>query len=776
MDDAAPTLVTPAPMAGPDAGASGLRRGRRRADRLLTLAAEQGLRLLGEGDLTELMQQSLAALGETTGADRVYLFEGHALAGHPRRVYSQRYEWVREGIVAMADEPLVQNLDAEVHAPYLAGILTSGRTVNAHVHTVPEPDRSLLAMQGIRTILMVPVLLGGDFWGFLGLDAVRRARRWLPVEERLLETVAASLGAGVMRHRSEAALRLGAQVFDSSRESIVVTDMEGRIVAVNAALERMSGHRREALIGASARKLDTAREDEGFYARVQEALQTQGHWQGEHWLRRLDGAELPQWLSLSVVSDAQGRPTHRVAMGTDITELKRTEAQLSFLADHDVLTRLPNRRLAQRSLQASLAQASGSGGQLAVLFVDLDRFKGVNDSLGHAAGDAALREAATRMRARLRQGDLLARLGGDEFLIVLHDAGDAAQAQAVARGLQERLREPMRVDGRDIYLGASIGIALSPQHAQDADTLVRYADMAMYAAKLAGRDSVGVFQPAMADLSLRMLELEARARRAVEQQALGLHYQSVHDLRDGRELGVEALLRIPAAAGGFLPPDQVVRLAEGSGLIKQLGRWVLFEACRQAGAWHAAGLRPGRMAVNVSARQFYDNDLPALIRQALAEAALQPDALEIEITETALMDRPEQAVTQLHRLRDQGIRVALDDFGTGYSSLSYLSRFPVDKLKIDKSFVSAAADDPRAATIVRAVIALGAQMGLDVVAEGVETEGQRSLLLAAGCTQAQGWLYRRALPADTLTPQLPTAAAGRAQVTGRPRSPAPPRR
>jgi len=356
------------------------------------------------------------------------------------------------------------------------------------------------------------------------------------------------------------------------------------------------------------------------------------------------------------------------------------------------------------------------------------------------------------MRARLRQGDLLARLGGDEFLIVLHDAGDAAQAQAVARGLQERLREPMRVDGRDIYLGASIGIALSPQHAQDADTLVRYADMAMYAAKLAGRDSVGVFQPAMADLSLRMLELEARARRAVEQQALGLHYQSVHDLRDGRELGVEALLRIPAAAGGFLPPDQVVRLAEGSGLIKQLGRWVLFEACRQAGAWHAAGLRPGRMAVNVSARQ------------------------EIEITETALMDRPEQAVTQLHRLRDQGIRVALDDFGTGYSSLSYLSRFPVDKLKIDKSFVSAAADDPRAATIVRAVIALGAQMGLDVVAEGVETEGQRSLLLAAGCTQAQGWLYRRALPADTLTPQLPTAAAGRAQVTGRPRSPAPPRR
>lgn len=473
----------------------------------------------------------------------------------------------------------------------------------------------------------------------------------------------------------------------------------------------------------------------------------------EHRVRHADGSD--RWVLVRglAVRDADGYPTRIAGSMTDITRHKETEAALSHGALHDALTGLPNRALFLDRLAHALVRpaAEGEPGSVAVLFIDLDRFKLVNDSLGHAVGDALVVRVARIIEGALRPGDTVARLGGDEFVMLLEGVRDASEATRVAQRLQDALAEPVEVDGRELYTTASIGIALAPAGSGanpsaprlSPDDLLRDADTAMYRAKALGKARHVVFDDAMHERAVALLGMETDLRRALDRDELRVWYQPVVSLHDGHLCGFEALVRWEHPTRGVVSPAQFVPLAEETGLIVPIGRWVLKEACRQLRDWqaHAPGLS---VSVNVSGRQFAQADLATDVESALATAGLDPQSLHVEITETVLMDNPVAAAETLQRLRALRVRVSLDDFGTGYSSLGYLHRFPVDTLKVDKSFVDRVESD---APIVGTIAALAGHLGMEVIAEGVETQAQAELLASLHCDAAQGWLFGRPVPA-----------------------------
>jgi diguanylate cyclase (GGDEF)-like protein len=417
------------------------------------------------------------------------------------------------------------------------------------------------------------------------------------------------------------------------------------------------------------------------------------------------------------------------------------EQQLAQLAQYDALTGLPNRVLFHDRLSQAIARAHRSERQIAVLFLDLDRFKEINDSLGHEAGDRVLIEAAERMRLHLREGDSVARLGGDEFTVILEDVEDTEQVRGVAQKLLRAFAEPFRIDGQDLFATLSIGIALHPRDGADAENLLRHADTAMYQAKSDGRDSLKFYTPVMSTAVSERLSLEGHLRQALERGEFVLHYQPVVRLADGTISSVEALLRWRHPEEGLLPPGRFVASAEQTGLIVPIGDWVLREACTRAAQWQAEGLRPLRVAVNLSARQFRKGSMVAAVRAALEASRLDSRWLMLEITESLLMDNPEASGKVLQQLKEMGAHMALDDFGTGYSSLAYLKHFPIDVIKIDRSFVRDIVTDADDAAIVKATIGLAASLGMQTTAEGVETAEQLAFLLTHGCRYGQGFYF-----------------------------------
>jgi len=727
---------------------AGLRDTLARHDALLGLSAGLAAALLGAGSLDRTIDAALAGLGRGTGVDRVYLFERLASNGTDRLVCTQTHEWVAEGIEPQIDNPALKALDMDAVYPRFVALLKRGQAVSGDIDAFSPDERALLDPQGIVSILVVPVLLDDRLWGFLGLDSVRHARTWTTVEQDVLKLLAASLGAALQRRRAEAGLRRAARVFESTRDGLIVANLDGTIVDVNPALERTCGYHRSVLLGQSWKTLlAEVPAQAGLDQRVALALRDDGHWQGECLIRHGDGSLVQQWLSASLIPGDDGRPAQFVAVTTDVSALKESESRLDFLAHHDSLTRLPNRRRAQVELAEAIARTRGTGGRVAVLFLDLDRFKQINDSLGHPVGDEVLAEVVGRLRGRLRGNDLLARYGGDEFLVLLEGIHGADEAVAVARELSDCLRPPIDRPGGALHVTASVGISLFPDHGDDAESLVREADLAMYRAKQSGRDRVFLYTEEMAQAVQHTLRLERRLRDALARGDLALHYQPRLALAGNRINGAEALLRVDDGDGGLLPTGEVIRLAEALGLIVPIGRWLVDEACRQMRAWDEAGLPPLPVSVNVSAAQFYDDDLAGTIDAALARHGLAADRLEVELTETVLFDRPAQAVEVLAGLRERGVGAALDDFGTGYSSLSYLMRFPVERLKIDHVFVASLLDDERATAIAAAMVSLGHRLGLRMVAEGVETSRQLALLRGLGFDEAQGYLIGRPQPA-----------------------------
>ena len=545
-------------------------------------------------------------------------------------------------------------------------------------------------------------------------------------------------------------IELLAKVFEHSGEAIMVSDSRHRVIEVNPAFTRQTGYKATDIIGKLTSSLNSAPTQASDHLVIQHSLSTTGLWRGELCGRTKDGRDYPRWVSISVVRDALGAITNHISNSRDVTEAKRAEDRIRHLAHHDTLTQLPNRVLLHGRLEQAMAGARREAGQLAMLFIDMDRFKDINDTLGHPVGDGLLVEVGQRLSALVRDSDIVARLGGDEFVLVLTGTGqDAARAgAAVAAKVLADLGRPYTVHGHELHSTPSIGIALFPADGEDADTLMKNADSAMYHAKSAGRNNAQFFTAAMNQATQERLVLQAGLRGAIEGGELFLHYQPQLDLDSQTIVGLEALVRWRHPELGLIPPLKFIPVAEDTGQIEAIGAWVLDEALRQVALWRAAGHLGLRMAVNLSAQQLRGDAFPEQVARALHRHGLPGSALELEITESVAMRDPARTADMLRQLRQFGVALAIDDFGTGYSSLAYLKQLPLSCLKLDRSFVMDIETDANDAAICTATIQMAHSLGLGVVAEGVETATQLEFLRRLGCDTVQGYYIAKPLSAN----------------------------
>lgn len=548
-------------------------------------------------------------------------------------------------------------------------------------------------------------------------------------------------------------LRLVATVFENSHEGVMITAPDNRIIEVNKAFSQITGYSAEEVAGETPHILSSGRHDALFYQSMWRQLRESGFWRGEIWNRRKSGEVYPEWLSITPITDQDGELEHFVAIFSDISEQHRSRQEIDFLAHHDALTNLPNRLLLNARLEHAIDHARRVRSQLAVLFIDLDRFKTINDSLGHALGDEVLRQVALRMNEVLRSDDTMARIGGDEFIILLENTTPRG-ARDVADKLAGVLGGPLEMDGDRLYISLSGGISLFPRDGTDVDTLVKNADAAMYKAKSSGRDNFQFYTRDLTDQALEQVFLQNHLRNAIQQQEFRVYYQPQVDIRSGRAVGVEALVRWQHPTEGLIMPLRFIPLLEEQGLIRQVGPWVLRQACLDWLDWQARGIAPRNLAVNLSGAQIDAAGAVAEIAQILQDTQMPPERLELEVTETFVMNNPASNIETLHRLRALGIRLAIDDFGTGYSSLTYLKRLPINKLKIDRSFVRDVPGDSDDEAITRAVVGLGRSLNLDIIAEGVEDDACVKFLLQEGCHTGQGYLWAKPISPDEIASWL----------------------
>ena len=542
------------------------------------------------------------------------------------------------------------------------------------------------------------------------------------------------------RHQMQEKLLQTATVFESTAEGILFTDPEQKITAVNRAFTEITGYCESEALGKTPRILASGQHDSAFYTAMWHQLSQDGHWQGEICNKRKKGENYPCWMTISAVHNSDKHVTHYVAVFADISSIKRAQARLDHQAHHDPLTNLPNRLLFDNRLQQVLIDQERDGKRGAVLFLDLDRFKNINDSLGHPVGDLLLKDIAARLKKHLRDIDTVARLGGDEFIILLPGLKQPDDAELIADKLLACFNAPFSAGEYELFISASIGISVYPEDGADVATLVKNADAAMYRSKLKGRNRVERYTHDLsAQASVRVV-LEQELRRALERGQLSLFYQPKISLHDLQLIGAEALIRWHHPTLGEISPDRFIVLAEENGMIIPIGDWVLEHACQQMHLWNQTYEPFGPVSVNLAGAQLHQPKLLGRIQQLLRTYDLKPGCLQLEITENSIMSQTEEALEALHQLKHLGVQLAIDDFGTGYSSLSYLKRLPLDTLKIDKSFIRGLPDDPHDAAIVRAIIALGRSMQFSIIAEGVETQAQQTFLAAEGCEHIQGYL------------------------------------
>lgn len=537
------------------------------------------------------------------------------------------------------------------------------------------------------------------------------------------------------------------RIYENTVEGIIITDQNSVIQAVNPAFSTITGYSPHEVIGKTPALLKSGRHDRDFYREMWATLRDKGMWTGEIWNRRKNGEVYPEWLNITEIRDSLGNVTQYVALFNDVTEHKRNEERLRHQAYHDALTGLPNRLLFGENLELALNQAERAAHGVAVMLMDLDRFKYVNDTFGHDYGDKLLIMVAERLRSVIRKGDTLARMGGDEFTLLLPAVRDPSEIARVAEKIFGQFSTPFVIEKNDFTVTASIGVSTYPQDGDSPEALLKNADSAMYQAKEAGRNNCVYFTAAMNEKMKERLVIENELRRAIDAGELEVYFQPKQRLADGVLIGMEALVRWNHPQQGLVMPGRFISVAESSGLIIPLGWFVLEQACRRTAAWNRGGADL-RVAVNLSAYQFRDKGMLEVITQVLEQSGLDPHHLEIELTESLVMSDPEENIEQLVMLKRLGIAIAIDDFGTGYSSLSYLKRLPVDTLKIDQSFVTGVAKDAHDAELVRTIIGMAHGFKLEVVAEGVETAEQLDFLRRHECDLVQGYLYSHPLPAD----------------------------
>ena len=559
------------------------------------------------------------------------------------------------------------------------------------------------------------------------------------------------MNPGLKRQRQDQErLRQAAVVFDCTREGVLVTDNRGGIVHVNRALVEITGYQAEEVLGRRPNMFKSGRHGPEFYQAIFKSIAENGDWHGEIWNRRKSGEVYPQWQTVRPIIDDQGQVSHYVAVFSDISAIKNSQTELARLVHHDPLTDLPNRLLFTDRTEQALAAAQRHQTGCALLMIDLDHFKIINDSLGHNVGDLLLKAVAERLQSVFGKGFTVARLGGDEFAVLVDSCSQTSQAAVLAQQVLEVMKSAFDVDKHQLFVSASVGISVYPSDALNAEQLLRNADSALFKAKSAGREGYALYTEELTAHAQYRIEVASDLRRALEQQELRVYYQPVHDLQTCRLIGVEALVRWEHPLRGLLSPGEFIPIAERTGLIAEIDAWVLEHACWQMVQWQATGVELSFVAVNISSRLFTRPELYTLVSTVLADTGLDPALLELEVTESTVMDNSQVALEQMHRLRALGLRLAIDDFGTGFSSLLRLKRLPVQKLKIDQGFVAGLPGDNDDVAIVRAVIALGQSMGLQVHAEGIEQVEQAQFLLDLDCNLGQGYWFGRPMPAKDL--------------------------
>lgn len=724
-------------------------------DRLLEAVARSLNELIVPGDFDRSINDALGVLGRAAGVHRAYIFTNHP---HPRTglpAITMQYEWVREGVTAEIDNPEMHDLPYSELPEEWYDRLNTGRPVRAMPRTLKPSAREILEAQNIQSLLLVPIMLRGGFQGFIGFDDCETQRAWPDSQVSALLAAAASIGNAFDRRDTEEALehnrRLLSSITDNIKEGIYRSTVEGRLEYVNNALADMFGYESPdemMQVPAPIHYVSPERRQE-----LTECLERDGSFQDQEveFVRR-DGSRFIALNSAVAVESEEGS-YYLDGVISDITDRKEAERQINYLAHYDTLTDLPNRTLLRDRMEQALAKARRTGNLVAVLFIDLDRFKNVNDSLGHAVGDRLLAEVSRRLQKDTRAGDTVSRQGGDEFIVLLSEIREMNEATQVASKLLNSLGQAYRIGNHDLHVTPSIGISLFPNDAEDIDELVRNADAAMYQAKERGRFNFQFFTHDMSVQAWERLSLENQLRRAIRNREFVLYYQPQLSLETGDIVGVEALIRW-RHEGRLISPAVFIPVAEQTGMIIDIGDWVLQEACEQARAWQDEGLNAVPVSVNLSALQFRRRDVRSHVQHALAVSGLAPEFLSLELTESTVMEEVEESVRMLGQLSRLGVGLCIDDFGTGYSSLSYLKRFPIDKLKIDKSFVSDIPDDSDDMAITAAVIDMGRNLNLHIVAEGVETREQLHFLRDRGCQEMQGFLFSRPLPANEMAELL----------------------
>jgi len=550
--------------------------------------------------------------------------------------------------------------------------------------------------------------------------------------------------------KKQAEIELGiAAIAFESQEGIMVTDADNKILRVNKSFTKITGYSSDEIIGKNPKILNSGRQGKDFYTILWTQINAMGSWQGEIWNRNKKGKIYPEWLTITARKDSQNKITHYVAIFTDITEFKAAEEKIKHLAYYDPLTELPNRRKLIDRLEHCVSISHREGTKSALLMLDLDRFKAVNDNFGHLAGDELLKQVAVRVKKCIRNTDLLARLGGDEFVVLLEDIRHPDIAARIAEKIVKELSTPFMLNAtNEAQIGASVGISLYPEHADSIATLMDHADLALYQAKDRGRGCYAFFSESLTINVRKRLKLETDLRLAIKQQDLRVYYQPQVDILTGEIVGAEALVRWQTKKDGLISPNMFIPIAEESGLILELGEWVLQETCRQGQEWIKEGFKPIVLAVNVSAQQLTRSNMYSVVQKALISTGFPAEQLELEMTERGLMKQQELTVDLLNQLRSLGILLAIDDFGTGYSSLVYLKRFPLDTLKIDKSFIDDIPHDQDDVEIIKTINAMGHALGFKILAEGVESQQQLDLLKAIGSDIYQGYIKSKPLPAN----------------------------
>ncbi|MFA6498799.1 MAG: EAL domain-containing protein [Desulfurivibrionaceae bacterium] len=649
------------------------------------------------------------------------------------------------------------NLVCSEQAYRLFGVGKEHRTYSyeGFIRYVHPEDRALVQS-------WLQALLAGDSFGNIDFRIVRPngVEREMHTEAEVMrdEHGRAVQLMGIIQDITEAKhatrqLVLSDNVFESSIEGIVITDANGVILRINRAFSDITGYGEQEALGQNPRILKSDRHESKFFTEMWQALVENGQWQGEIWNRRKDGEIYPEWLTITSIRDAQGTPVNYVGVFHDMTEVKLHEEQLRYQAHHDALTGLPNRVLFHDRLGVAMAHARRDENKVAVLFLDLDNFKRINDSLGHTVGDLLLKEVAIRLGHCLREIDSVARYGGDEFIVLFEGVAQEEDVLLAAQRIIEGLAPVVSIQGQDFYMTVSLGIAFYPEDGQDQDTLIKNADTAMYRAKESGKNTYRVFTPAMNKRVTEWLAVENSLRKALDRGEFFLHYQPKVDLHTGRIVGVEALVRWRRGDGEIINPADFIPMAEDTGLIVEIGDWVLGQACADLGEILGKGYGI-KMSVNLSPRQFRQEDLLGKIRAILAAAGIEPEGLIFEITEGSVMENERKAIVLLGELREMGAGISIDDFGTGYSSLYYLKQLPIGELKIDRRFVNDIKGYGDNMAIVVAIIAMAKSLNMRVVAEGVETEEQLHFLVKHGCDEMQGFLFSKPVAKDTLLEML----------------------